>query len=77
MRAIIYRLKNTREVLQPLRKQSDLFTKIVYGMIVVAKLSLFIVWLMAFVVTCLVIGLTFPVLVLFDKFQMLFKEVSL
>lgn len=63
--------------MQPLRKQSDLFTKIVYGMIVVAKLSLFIVWLMAFVVTCLVIGLTFPVLVLFDKFQMLFKEVSL
>jgi len=77
LRAVIYRLKNTREVLQPLPKQSDLFTKIVYGMIVVAKLSLFIVWLMAFVVTCLVIGLTFPVLVLFDKFQVLFKEVSL
>lgn len=46
-------------------------------MIVVAKLTLFIVWLMAFVVTCLVIGITFPVIVLFDKFQMLFKEVSL
>ncbi|SEJ15335.1 hypothetical protein SAMN05216327_106363 [Dyadobacter sp. SG02] len=46
-------------------------------MIVVAKLSLFIVWLMAFVITCLVLGITFPVIVLFDKFQMLFKEVSL
>lgn len=46
-------------------------------MIVVAKLSLFIIWLMAFVVTCLVIGVTFPVIVLFDKFQMHCKEVSL
>lgn len=46
-------------------------------MIVVAKLTLFIVWLMAFAVTCLVIGITFPVIVLFEKFQMLFKEVSL
>ncbi|SDE10304.1 hypothetical protein SAMN04487996_103351 [Dyadobacter soli] len=46
-------------------------------MIVVAKFSLFIVWLMAFAVTCLVIGITFPVLVLLDKSQMLFKEVSL
>lgn len=53
------------------------FKKIVYGMIVVAKLSLFIIWLMAFVVTCLVIGVTFPVIVLFDKFQMHCKEVSL
>lgn len=58
-------------------EQSDLFKKIVYGMIVVAKLSLFTVWLMAFVVTCLVIGITFPVIVLFDKFQMHFKGVSL
>lgn len=46
-------------------------------MIVIAKLTLFIVWLMAFLVTCLVIGITLPVVVLFDKFQMLFKEVSL
>lgn len=46
-------------------------------MIVVAKLTLFIVWLMAFAVTCLVIGITFPVIVLFDKFQIPFKEVSL
>ena len=46
-------------------------------MIVVAKLTLFIVWLMAFAVTCLVIGITFPVILLFDKFQMPFKEVSL
>ncbi|WP_291033821.1 hypothetical protein [Dyadobacter sp. 50-39] len=46
-------------------------------MIVVAKLTLFIIWLMAFVVTCLVIGITFPVIVLFDKFQMHFKGVSL
>lgn len=46
-------------------------------MIVVAKLSLFIIWLMAFVVTCLIVGVTFPVIVLFDKFQVLFKEVSL
>jgi len=60
-----------------LPEQSDLLKKIVYGMIVVAKLSLFIVWLMAFVVTCLVIGITFPVIVLFDKSQMLFKQVSL
>ena len=63
--------------MQPLPEQSDLFKKIVYGMIVVAKLSLFTVWLMAFVVTCLVIGITFPVIVLFDKSQMLFKQVSL
>jgi len=70
-------LKNTRQALQPLPEQSDLLKKIVYGMIVVAKLSLFIVWLMAFVVTCLVIGITFPVIVLFDKSQMLFKQVSL
>ena len=46
-------------------------------MIVVAKLTLFIVWLMAFIITCLVVGITFPVIVLFDKFQMHFKEVSL
>ncbi|MET7257064.1 hypothetical protein [Dyadobacter fermentans] len=46
-------------------------------MIVIAKLTLFIVWLMAFVITCLVAGITFPVIVLFDKFQMHFKEVSL
>ncbi len=46
-------------------------------MIVVAKLTLLIVWLMAFVVTCLVVGITFPVLVLLDRSQMLFKEVSL
>lgn len=46
-------------------------------MIVVAKLSLFIIWLMAFVITCLVIGITFPLIVLVDKSQMLFKEVSL
>ncbi|WP_342083551.1 hypothetical protein [Dyadobacter sp. OTU695] len=46
-------------------------------MIVVAKLTLFIIWLMAFLVTCLVLGIAFPVIVLFDKFQMLFKEVSL
>jgi hypothetical protein len=46
-------------------------------MIVVAKLTLFIIWLMAFIVTCLVVGITFPVIVLFDKSQLLFKEVSL
>lgn len=46
-------------------------------MIVVAKLSLFIIWLMAFVITCLVIGITFPLIVLVDKSQMLFKEISL
>ena len=60
-----------------MRKQSHLLEKIVSGMIVVAQLTLFIVWLMAFVVTCLVVGITFPVIVLCDKFQMLFKEVSL
>ena len=46
-------------------------------MIVAAKLTLFIIWLMAFLVTCLVVGITFPVIVVFDKFQMHFKEVSL
>jgi hypothetical protein len=46
-------------------------------MIVVAKLSLFTIWLMAFVVTCLVLGLTFPFLMLFERFQIITKEVSL
>lgn len=46
-------------------------------MIVVAKLTLFMIWLMAFVVTCLIVGITFPLLVLVDKAQMLYKEVSL
>lgn len=46
-------------------------------MIVVAKLTLFIIWLMAFLVTCLVLGIAFPIIVLCDRFQMFFKEVSL
>lgn len=45
-------------------------------MIVVAKLTLFMIWLMAFVVTCLIVGITFPLIVLVDKSQMLYKEIS-
>jgi len=46
-------------------------------MIVLAKFSLFVLWTMTFVVTCLVMALTFPLIMLFDRFQTITKEVSL
>jgi hypothetical protein len=36
-------------------------------MIVVAKLTLGILWLLAFVLTCLILCVTFPIIMLFEK----------
>jgi len=58
-------------------RQSDLSKKIVSGMIVFAKLSLFLLWLMAFLITCLVMSVTFPFVVLFDRLRTIPKGVAL
>jgi hypothetical protein len=45
-------------------------------MIVLAKLTLFILWLAAFCITCLVMGIAFPLITIFEKIQTMFEDPS-
>jgi len=38
-------------------------------MIVLTKLTLFVVWIVAFAMTCLVMGLVFPFMLIYDKLK--------
>lgn len=45
-------------------------------MIVLAKLTLFILWLTAFFITCLVMGIVFPLITIFERLQTMFEDGS-
>lgn len=45
-------------------------------MIVLAKLTLFILWLAAFCITCLVMGIAFPLITIFERLQSMSKDPS-
>jgi hypothetical protein len=45
-------------------------------MIILAKLTLFILWLAAFCITCLVMGIVFPLITIFEKLQTAFEDGS-
>lgn len=38
-------------------------------MVVLAKLTLFLLWLVAFALTCLVMGTVFPLIVIYEKLR--------
>jgi hypothetical protein len=45
-------------------------------MIVLAKLTLFMLWLAAFFITCLIMGIAFPLITIFEKLQTMFENPS-
>ncbi|WP_161597049.1 hypothetical protein [Dyadobacter flavalbus] len=45
-------------------------------MIILAKLTLFTLWIVTFVITCLVMGIVFPFVTLFDNLENVFAGSS-
>ena len=45
-------------------------------MIILAKLTLFTLWIVTFVITCLVMGIVFPFITLFDNIENVFASSS-
>jgi accessory gene regulator protein AgrB len=62
--------------LQPNIQESNLSNKKQEAMIILAKLTLFILWLAAFCITCLVMGIVFPLITIFEKLQTAFEDGS-
>jgi hypothetical protein len=54
-------------MLQPIVAENDLFNKIQWKMIILVKLTLTLLWFVAFLITCLVMSVAHPLLVLFEK----------